>query len=133
MPILINNAGAPKFGTSTTSLTSGGTGIIGTSKTLARSDHTHDLPAYPTLTSLGINVTTTEINYLSGVTSSIQTQLSTISNSILTINGRPKCFVSTTEPTGVSTNDIWFDMTNILIKVRTASSTWTSMGAVYLP
>ena len=32
----------------TTSLTSGGTGVQGTSTTVARADHTHTLPAYPT-------------------------------------------------------------------------------------
>lgn len=36
------------YGTSTTALTSGGTGVVGSSTTLARADHTHTLPAYPT-------------------------------------------------------------------------------------
>lgn len=36
------------YGTSTTALSSGGTGAVGTAATLARSDHTHTLPAYPT-------------------------------------------------------------------------------------
>lgn len=35
------------YGTATTALTSGGTGTVGTAATLARSDHTHTLPAYP--------------------------------------------------------------------------------------
>lgn len=41
------------YATATTSLTSGGTGVIGTSTNVSRQDHTHTLPAYPTLTSLG--------------------------------------------------------------------------------
>lgn len=36
------------YGTSTSSLISGGTGAIGSSSALAREDHTHTLPAYPT-------------------------------------------------------------------------------------
>lgn len=36
------------LGASTTSLTSGGTGTQGTSTVVARQDHTHTLPAYPT-------------------------------------------------------------------------------------
>ena len=36
------------YGTTTTALTSGGTGVVGASSTLARADHTHTLPAYPT-------------------------------------------------------------------------------------
>lgn len=36
------------YGTSTTSLTSGGDGVVGTSGSVARADHTHTLPAYPT-------------------------------------------------------------------------------------
>lgn len=36
------------YGTTTTSLASGGTGVIGSATTLARSDHSHTLPAYPT-------------------------------------------------------------------------------------
>ena len=36
------------YGTTTTSLTSGGTGVVGTSGSVARADHTHTLPAYPT-------------------------------------------------------------------------------------
>lgn len=65
------------YGTTTTSLTSGGTGIIGVATTLSRSDHTHTLPTYPTLSSLGLTATLTELNYTSGVTSNIQTQLNT--------------------------------------------------------
>ena len=34
--------------TATTALTSGGTGAVGTSGNVARQDHTHSLPAYPT-------------------------------------------------------------------------------------
>ena len=36
------------YGTSTTSLTEGGTGVVGTSGSVARADHTHTLTAYPT-------------------------------------------------------------------------------------
>ena len=37
------------YGDSTTDLTSGGIGVVGTSGDLARADHTHSLPAYPDL------------------------------------------------------------------------------------
>lgn len=36
------------YATATTALTSGGTGTVGTSANVARQDHTHTLPAYPT-------------------------------------------------------------------------------------
>ncbi len=48
-----NNIGISGFGTVTTALVSGGSGAVGSSTTVARADHTHTLPAYPTLTSLG--------------------------------------------------------------------------------
>lgn len=35
------------YATTKTGLTSGGTGVVGTSAKVAREDHTHDLPAYP--------------------------------------------------------------------------------------
>lgn len=37
------------YGAATTALTSGGTGAVGSASSLARSDHTHTLPAYPDL------------------------------------------------------------------------------------
>lgn len=50
------------YGDSTTALTSGGTGVVGSAGTLARSDHTHALPSYPDLathaSAAGLHTTT---------------------------------------------------------------------------
>lgn len=40
--------GVLDYGTATTALASGGTGSVGTSNKIARADHSHTLPAYPT-------------------------------------------------------------------------------------
>lgn len=76
------------YGTSAAALTSGGTGTAGTSDSVSRADHKHTLPAYPTLSSLGVTATaaelnkldgvtatTAQLNFVNGVTSAIQTQL----------------------------------------------------------
>ena len=41
------------FATTATALASGGTGVVGTSNTYARGDHTHTLPAYPVVPGWG--------------------------------------------------------------------------------
>lgn len=48
------------------------TSSAGTATTVSRGDHTHKLP---TLSDLGLSATATELNYVDGVTSAIQTQL----------------------------------------------------------
>lgn len=51
----------------------------GTANTVSRSDHKHK---YPTLANLGVNSSATELNYVKGVTSSVQNQLNTITESL---------------------------------------------------
>ena len=51
----------------------------GTANTVSRSDHKHK---FPTLANLGVESSTTELNYVKGVTSSVQNQLNTITESL---------------------------------------------------
>ena len=50
------------YGTSVSALVAGGTGNVGSATTVSRSDHTHTLPAYPTLSTLsGIGTITLNV------------------------------------------------------------------------
>lgn len=51
----------------------------GTANTVSRSDHKHK---FPTLANLGVNSSATELNYVKGVTSSVQNQLNAITQSL---------------------------------------------------
>lgn len=55
------------------------------------------------LSDLGITATATELNYTTGVTSAIQTQLNN------KVDGTVSITVGTTAPSSPSTNDIWID------------------------
>lgn len=46
-------SGALDYGSTTTALSSGGTGAVGSSPQVARADHTHTLPAYPSVPTAG--------------------------------------------------------------------------------
>jgi len=101
------------YGAATTALTSGGTGAIGSASTLARSDHTHTLPAYPvvTLASLGVTATAAELNALDGITASV-TELNftdgVTSNIQTQLNAKQKTITaSTSAPSGGSDGDVW--------------------------
>jgi hypothetical protein len=80
------------------------------SQNFANTSHTHLLAAGATdvtATASELNlldgelITTTELNYLAGVTSSVQTQLNDLSS-------RVRVYYDGT-PTGMVTNDLWFD------------------------
>jgi hypothetical protein len=92
-----------------------GTAAVGTSTRFARQDHVHasdttkarlDSPSFtgtvslPSTTSIG-SVSATEIGYLDGVTSALQTQLA----------GKWNAKVSDTAPTSPAEGDVWVDTT----------------------
>jgi hypothetical protein len=73
----------------------------------------------PTTTSIG-NASSTEIGYLDGVTSAIQTQ----------IDAKAKLIpFSGTAPSSPTTGDLWVDSTALIIKVYNGSA-WVSLGSV---
>jgi len=47
------------------------------------------------------------------------------------VNNSVKVFCSLTEP-NAETNDVWFDLTDKIIKVKKSDGTWDPFGAVYL-
>lgn len=72
----------------------------------------------PATTSIG-DITSTEISYVDGVTSSIQTQLNNKEKSIP---------LQSTEPTSPSSSDLWVDSVSMQLKVYNGTS-WVALGA----
>ena len=96
--------------------------------TLANSTFTGTI-VLPETTSIG-NVTSTEIGYLDGVTSAIQTQIDSKLSTSSAANLYEKLIpYSNTAPESPTEGDLWVDSTVPTIKAY-IGSTWTTLGGV---